>query len=147
MVCMRKQCARVCVFRDGERANARGTNAATGATRIGDGARDRTIGAPAERDATTPTRGGDGRRKKRSHVMASTTGMMHDAFFVGRNELIAWVNALLALRLTKVEQCASGAVYCQIMDAAHWSGHGEGRGADATGELRGEERARVRAKL
>ena len=49
---------------------------------------------------------------------------MHDAFFVGRNELIAWVNALLALRLTKVEQCASGAVYCQIMDAAHWSGRG-----------------------
>ena len=56
--------------------------------------------------------------------MASTTGMMHDAFFVGRHELIAWVNALLALRLTKVEQCASGAVYCQIMDAAHWSGGG-----------------------
>jgi RP/EB family microtubule-associated protein len=59
-----------------------------------------------------------------SRDMASTTGMMHDAFFVGRHELIAWVNALLALRLTKVEQCASGAVYCQIMDAAHWSGGG-----------------------
>ena len=51
--------------------------------------------------------------------MASTTGMMAPAFFVGRNELISWVNDLLGLRLTKVEQCASGAVYCQIMDAAH----------------------------
>ena len=33
--------------------------------------------------------------------------------------MISWVNDLLGLRLTKVEQCASGAVYCQIMDAAH----------------------------
>jgi RP/EB family microtubule-associated protein len=51
--------------------------------------------------------------------MASTVGMMDPAFFVGRNELISWVNGLLGLNLTKVEQCASGAVYCQIMDACH----------------------------
>lgn len=44
---------------------------------------------------------------------------MDPAFFVGRNELISWVNGLLGLNLTKVEQCASGAVYCQIMDACH----------------------------
>ena len=51
--------------------------------------------------------------------MASTTGMMAPAFFVGRNELLAWVNDLLDANVTKVEQCASGAVYCQILDAAH----------------------------
>lgn len=66
-------------------------------------------------------RGERGERAKKSDRsdMASTTGMMAPAFFVGRNELISWVNDLLGLRLTKVEQCASGAVYCQIMDAAH----------------------------
>ena len=51
--------------------------------------------------------------------MASTVGMMDPAFFVGRKEIIAWVNGLLGLNLTKVEQCASGAIYCQIMDACH----------------------------
>ena len=51
--------------------------------------------------------------------MASTVGMMDPAFFVGRKEIIAWVNALLGLNLSKVEQCASGAIYCQIMDACH----------------------------
>ncbi|GAA5858257.1 hypothetical protein JCM8547_004623 [Rhodosporidiobolus lusitaniae] len=33
-----------------------------------------------------------------------------------RMELIAWVNSLLDLGLTKVEQCGSGAAYCQIVD-------------------------------
>ena len=51
--------------------------------------------------------------------MASTTGMMAPAFFVGRSELVAWVNALLDVNISKVEQCASGAIYCQILDAAH----------------------------
>ena len=45
--------------------------------------------------------------------------MMDPAFFVGRNELVLWVNTLLRMKIQKVEQCASGAIYCQIMDAAH----------------------------
>merc|ERR1719188_1807836 len=45
--------------------------------------------------------------------------MMEGAFFVSRTDLIAWVNSLLQVNLTKVEQCASGAVYCQILDACH----------------------------
>jgi len=48
---------------------------------------------------------------------ASDVGMMSGAFFVSRTELIQWVNGLLAVNLTKVEQCASGAVYCQILDS------------------------------
>mmetsp|Transcript_174498 Transcript_174498/g.559394 ORF Transcript_174498/g.559394 Transcript_174498/m.559394 type:complete len:332 (+) Transcript_174498:169-1164(+) len=50
---------------------------------------------------------------------AATVGMMEGAFFVGRSELLNWVNGLLQTSITKVEQCASGAVYCQILDACH----------------------------
>lgn len=34
-----------------------------------------------------------------------------------RQELINWVNALLDLNITKVEECGKGAVYCQIYDS------------------------------
>jgi RP/EB family microtubule-associated protein len=50
---------------------------------------------------------------------ASSVGMMEGAFFVGRVQLLEWVNKLLAVNLTKVEQCASGAIYCQVVDACY----------------------------
>jgi len=36
-----------------------------------------------------------------------------------RTELIAWVNELLQLNYTKVEQCGTGGAYCQIMDSIY----------------------------
>ena len=46
-------------------------------------------------------------------------GMMDGAFFVPKSELIAWVNNLLYINISKVEQMASGAAYCQIMDVMY----------------------------
>lgn len=46
-------------------------------------------------------------------------GMMEGAFFVGRGELLTWINEFFGFSLTKVEQCATGAVYCQIIDAIY----------------------------
>jgi len=36
-----------------------------------------------------------------------------------RTELVAWVNELLQLNYTKVEQCGTGGAYCQIMDSVY----------------------------
>jgi RP/EB family microtubule-associated protein len=33
-----------------------------------------------------------------------------------RTELLAWLNDLLQINYTKVEQCGAGGAYCQIMD-------------------------------
>lgn len=49
----------------------------------------------------------------------SNIGMMDGAYFVPRGELLGWVNRFLGLSLAKVEQCANGSVYCQILDACH----------------------------
>mmetsp|Transcript_47848 Transcript_47848/g.113927 ORF Transcript_47848/g.113927 Transcript_47848/m.113927 type:complete len:262 (+) Transcript_47848:60-845(+) len=49
----------------------------------------------------------------------ASIGMMDAAFFVGKNELLTWLNDILQLNYTKVEQCANGAAYCQIVDAIY----------------------------
>lgn len=36
-----------------------------------------------------------------------------------RTELLAWLNELLQLNYTKVEQCGTGGAYCQIMDSVY----------------------------
>lgn len=40
--------------------------------------------------------------------------MMSEAYFVGRYELIQWINSFLKLNIRKVEECASGAIHCQV---------------------------------
>ncbi|XP_020227020.1 microtubule-associated protein RP/EB family member 1B [Cajanus cajan] len=48
--------------------------------------------------------------------MASSIGMMDSAYFVGRNQILTWINNRLHLNLSRVEEAASGAVQCQMMD-------------------------------
>lgn len=36
-----------------------------------------------------------------------------------RTELLQWVNELLAINYTKIEQCGTGAAYCQVMDSIY----------------------------
>ncbi|GJF00221.1 microtubule binding protein [Phanerochaete sordida] len=36
-----------------------------------------------------------------------------------RTELVAWLNDLLQLNYTKIEQCGTGGAYCQIMDSIY----------------------------
>lgn len=49
----------------------------------------------------------------------STVGRMDGAFFVSRSELMAWVNTMFRVNVSKVEQCSNGALYCQVIDACH----------------------------
>ncbi|XP_027913019.1 microtubule-associated protein RP/EB family member 1C isoform X1 [Vigna unguiculata] len=51
--------------------------------------------------------------------MATNIGIMDAAYFVGRSEILAWINSTLQLSLSKVEEACSGAVHCQLLDAAH----------------------------
>ena len=40
-------------------------------------------------------------------------------YFVGRKELVGWVQQYFQPSFTKVEDCASGVVYCQIIDSIY----------------------------
>ncbi|GMH01352.1 hypothetical protein Nepgr_003191 [Nepenthes gracilis] len=51
--------------------------------------------------------------------MASNMRMMVSDYFVGRNELLQWINARLRLNLSRIEEAASGAVQCQMMDMTY----------------------------
>ena len=46
----------------------------------------------------------------------SNIGLMEGAYFVGRKEVVDWINATTDNSVTKVEDTANGAVACQILD-------------------------------
>jgi len=45
--------------------------------------------------------------------------MMEGAYFVGRVELLNWLNEFLQLDYKKIENVCSGSAYCQLMDALY----------------------------
>ena len=44
-------------------------------------------------------------------------GLLNDAYFVGRKEILDWINNTLDLNIHCIEQLGTGAVYCQLVDA------------------------------
>jgi len=52
-------------------------------------------------------------------ILMRWVSVSHAAYRVGRAELLEWVNSILELNYTKVEQCGNGAAYCQLFDAIY----------------------------
>ncbi|KXZ45530.1 EBP1/EB1 protein [Gonium pectorale] len=46
-------------------------------------------------------------------------GLQDPHYFLGRGEILGWINDTLGLRLSKVEDTCNGAVACQLLDALH----------------------------
>jgi len=51
--------------------------------------------------------------------MADKFGMMSQAYFKGKRELLNWISTFLEMDIPKVEVLASGAHYCQLLDALY----------------------------
>lgn len=49
-------------------------------------------------------------------------GMMDNAYFTGRKEILEWINSTLSLGIVKIETTCTGAVACQLLDA-HFPGN------------------------
>ena len=60
---------------------------------------------------------------ERSTLSLSTSHQLLHAFInmagESRTELLAWLNDLLQLSITKVEQAGTGSAYCQVIDSIY----------------------------
>lgn len=46
-------------------------------------------------------------------------GLMDSAYFVSKNDLLKWLNDILQLEITFIEDLGAGSTYCQLLDAYH----------------------------
>jgi hypothetical protein len=51
--------------------------------------------------------------------MAESAGIMSGAFFVGKSEILKWINDFFKVNYTKIEDTATGAIHCQIMHSIY----------------------------
>lgn len=51
--------------------------------------------------------------------MAEKFGIMSQAYFKGKRELLEWISSFLEMDIPKVEVLASGAHYCQLLDVLY----------------------------
>jgi hypothetical protein len=49
--------------------------------------------------------------------MVDNFGMMDNAYFTSKSDIIKWINNVLKLNITKIEQACTGAIYCQLLDS------------------------------
>lgn len=52
-------------------------------------------------------------------MSGNNIGMMDPAYFLGRKAIIDWLNTTFQFNLSKIEETASGAVCCQLLDAIY----------------------------
>ena len=52
-------------------------------------------------------------------MSGTNIGMMDPAYFLGRKAIIDWLNTTFQFNLSKIEETASGAVCCQLLDAIY----------------------------
>jgi len=49
----------------------------------------------------------------------SSIGLQHPAFAVSKGTLLQWIEETFQLKYLKVEECATGAFYCQVLDCLY----------------------------
>merc|ERR1711988_604952 len=60
---------------------------------------------------------GTRRTSSKQETMSGAMGMMNEGYFVGRREILDWLNTTFQVNVQKIEELGSGAMYCQIVDA------------------------------